>query len=76
MAHYRSRPPANKQNLTYFCWAAALNLFSLKSALAVYGVKVDLLAILSLPYDIEDRLLKSHVVLARHYGCCTEERLQ
>lgn len=98
MAKYRSRPPSNKQNLTYSCWAAALDSFSrvtagvptlkekdliaaygtgtngalgapglarLKTALAAYGVRVDLLASLGLPYDIEDRLQKSHVVLAR-----------
>jgi len=98
MAKYRSRPPANKQNLTYSCWAAALDSFSrvtvgvptlkekdliaaygegpngalgasglgrLKSALAAYGVRVDLLRSLDMPYDIEDRLQKSHVVLAR-----------
>jgi hypothetical protein len=98
MSFYRARPPANQQNLTDSCWAAALDSFtritagvptmrerdlittygtgptgaldaahleSLRTALRAHGVQIDLLPYLNMPYDLEDRLRKSHVVLAR-----------
>jgi hypothetical protein len=77
MSFHRARPPRNRQNLDDSCWAAALDSFSritaaqlglLTTALSAHGVNVDLLPILSMPYDIEDRLRRSHVILGRHLG--------
>lgn len=44
------------------------NLQRLTTHLGRHGVTVDLIHTLSLPYDIEDRLRLSHVVLARQVG--------
>lgn len=46
----------------------ATNLATLSTMLAGHGVRQDLLPILTMPYDIEDRLRSSHVVLGRHLG--------
>lgn len=45
------------------------NLTRLKTELETrHHMKVDLIGTLSMPYDIEDRLKKSHVIIARQIG--------
>lgn len=44
------------------------NLERLRLALAVHGVRVELIYTLTMPYDLDDRLRRSLVVLARQIG--------
>src|SRR5262245_10198463 len=47
----------------------AANLARLKGDLeSRHHMKVDLIGTLSMPYDIEDRLKRSHVIIARQIG--------